>query len=87
LLKKAFIEACDEEKCCEDMEPEERLDGEGKEKVLIPVTVQESKGGTRVIIDMSDVAEILEKRYNGEPKKTEIQMGEKNQVIFDLELK
>jgi hypothetical protein len=78
--------AC-EEVCCEAEESEEKLDSEGKEKVLIPVLVQESAGGTRVIVDMSDVAEILEKRYNGVPKKTEIQMGEKDKVIFDLELK
>lgn len=55
--------------------------------VLIPIIVQELKSGTRVIVNMSDIAAILEKKYNGESKKTEIQMGEGNEVIFDLELK
>lgn len=83
VVKKASSE------CCEEVGCEEKLDkiGDNQQKIQIPIEVQESSGGTRVIIDMSKIAEILEKLYDGVPKKTEIQMGERNEVIFDLELK
>lgn len=56
-----------------------------KENIKVPIDVQQEMGNTRIIVDMTDIAEILEDRYNGVKGRTEIQMGKGNEVIFDLE--
>lgn len=55
------------------------------ESLEVPIDVQEVMGNIRVVINMTDIAEILEDIYGGVKGRTEIQMGKGNNVIFDLE--
>lgn len=41
--------------------------------------------GTRITLNMTNVAKELEKKFKGKPGKTEIQQSKGNAVIFDLE--